>query len=187
MNPATALPTEAAKSKSDVYGDNRFDTYKIGGWCSFPGIKKFQDDVFDPMYPTNDISYRDAVVFRLPEMYLIKAEAELGTGNSGGALTTLNQLRTKRAIAGKDNSLTGAVDINTILDERAIELCGEQQRWFDLKRTKTLVDRVKKYNAQAAANVKEYHYYRPIPQAQLDAVTNLTNTPGTGFWQNSGY
>ncbi|GAB1451344.1 hypothetical protein MASR2M47_14000 [Draconibacterium sp.] len=187
MNPATALPTEAAKSKSDVYGDNRFDTYKIGGWCSFPGIKKFQDDVFDPMYPTNDISYRDAVVFRLPEMYLIKAEAELGTGNSGGALTTLNQLRTKRAIAGKDNSLTGAVDIDTILDERAIELCGEQQRWFDLKRTKTLVDRVKKYNAQAAANVKEYHYYRPIPQAQLDAVTNLTNTPGTGFWQNSGY
>jgi hypothetical protein len=187
MNPAVALPTEAAKPKSDVYGDNRYDSYKIGGWCSFPTIRKYQEDVFDPMYPTHDLSYRDQVVFRLPEMYLIKAEAELGTGNGGAALATLNQLRAKRAIPGKDNSLNGTVDINTILDERAIELCAEQQRWFDLKRTKTLVDRVKKYNAQAAANIKEFHYYRPIPQAQLDAVTNFSDSPGTGFWQNPGY
>ena len=154
--------------------------------CALP-IWKYQDDVFDPMYPTHDLSYRDQVVFRLPEMYLIKAEAELGTGNSGAALATLNQLRAKRAIPGMDNSLTGAVDINTILDERAIELCAEQQRWFDLKRTKTLVDRVKKYNAQAAPNIKDFHYYRPIPQAQLDAVTNFSDSPGTGFWQNAGY
>jgi starch-binding outer membrane protein, SusD/RagB family len=187
MNPAVALPTEAAKPKSDIYADNRYDSYKIGGWCSYPGIKKFLDDVYDPTYPTHDISSRDAVVFRLPEMYLIKAEAELGAGNGGAALATLNQLRAKRAIVGKDNSLNGTVDINTILDERAIELCGEQQRWFDLKRTKTLVDRVKKYNAQASANIKEIHYYRPIPQAQIDAVTNFNNTAGTGFWQNTGY
>lgn len=187
MNPAVALPTEAAKPKSVIYDDNRYDSYKIGGWCSYPGIKKYMEDVFNPMYPTHDLSYRDQVVFRLPEMYLIKAEAELGMGNSGAALATLNLLRAKRAIPGKDNSLTGTVDINTILDERAIELCAEQQRWFDLKRTKTLVDRVKKYNAQAAANIKEFHYYRPIPQAQLDAVTNFSDSQGTGFWQNAGY
>lgn len=187
MDPTVALPTEEGKPISDVYNDNRFDTYKVGGWCSFPGLKKFLDDVFDPSFMTHDISRRDAVVFRLPEMYLIKAEAQLASGNSVGAMTTLNQLRAKRAIEGKNNSLTGTVDINTILDERAIELCGEQQRWFDLKRTRTLVDRVKKYNAQASDNIKDFHYYRPIPQAQLDAVTNLSNSPGTGFWQNPGY
>jgi len=120
------------------------------------------------------------VVFRLAEMYLIKAECELSTG--GDALGTLNTLRAKRAITGKDNSITGTVDINTILDERAIELCGEQQRWFDLKRTHTLVDRVKKYNAQGAANVKATHYLRPIPQVQLDAVSNKAD-----FLQNEGY
>ena len=187
-DPATAKPTEAAKAKSDVYSDNRYNSYKIGGWCSFPSIKKFQDNVYNVTYPTNDISSRDVMVFRLAEMYLIKAEAELKTGSSSAALTTLNQLRAKRAIAGKDNSLSGTVDINTILDERAIEFCGEQQRWFDLKRTHTLIDRVKAYNAQASASIKDIHYYRPIPQAQLDAVTNLTSGPDTkGFWQNTGY
>ena len=160
---------------------------KLEDGVSYPGIKKFLDDVYDPLYPTNDISSRDAIVLRLAEMYLIKAEAELGTGSASAALATLNELRAKRAIAGKDNSLSGTVDINTILDERAIELCGEQQRWFDLKRTKTLVSRVKAYNAQGAASIKDIHYYRPIPQAQLDAVTNKSTTAGTGFWQNDGY
>jgi starch-binding outer membrane protein, SusD/RagB family len=187
-DPATAKPTEAAKAKSDVYGDARFNSYKIGGWCSYPGIKKFLDDVYDPKYPTNDLSFRDFVVLRLAEMYLIKAEAELATSGSGAALATLNVLRAKRAIAGKDNLLKGTVDINTILDERAIELCGEQQRWFDLKRTKTLVSRVKAYNAQASGQIKDIHYYRPIPQAQLDAVTNQTSgADPNGFWQNPGY
>lgn len=181
-DPSKALPTEAAKAVSTVYGDNRYNSYKIGGWCSYPGIKKFLDNVVDTRYLTHDISYRDAVVMRLAEMYLIKAEAELGMGSAGNALTTLNELRTKRAIAGKDNSLTGTVTINTILDERAIELCGEQQRWFDLKRTRTLVERVKAYNAQGAANVDAKHLLRPIPQAQLDAVTNKGE-----FLQNTGY
>jgi hypothetical protein len=184
---AVAKPTEAAKAKSDVYGDGRYNSYKIGGWCSYPGIKKFLDNVYNATYPTHDISSRDAMVIRLAEIYLIKAESELGTGNAGAALTTLNQLRAFRAKPGKDNSLKGTVDLNTILEERAIELCGEQQRWFDLKRTRTLVDRVKKYNAQGAASIKEFHYYRPIPQSQLDAVTNLSSNKGQGFWQNEGY
>lgn len=186
-DPAVAVPTEAAKAKSDVYGDNRYNKYQIGGWCSFPGIKKFLDNVYNPSYPTHDISNRDAIVMRLAEMYLIKAEAQLGTNNAGAALTTINELRAVRAISGKDNSIQGPVTIDTILDERAIELCGEQQRWFDLKRTHKLVDRVKKYNKQAAGNIKDIHFYRPIPQAQMSAVTNLSATEGTGFWQNKGY
>lgn len=187
MNPAVAVPTETAKAVSSIYGDNRYNKYQVGGWCSFPGIKKFLDNVYNPTYPTHDISNRDAMVLRLAEMYLIKAEAELGTGAPNSALATINQLRAVRAIPGKDNSISGPVDIDTILDERAIELCGEQQRWFDLKRTKKLVDRVTKYNKQASANIREFHYYRPIPQTQMSAVTNLSTSPGTGFWQNQGY
>jgi hypothetical protein len=186
-DPAVAVPTEKAKATSDIYGDNRYNKFQVGGWCSFPGIKKFLDNVYNSTYPTHDISNRDVMVLRLVEMYLIKAEAELGTNNTGAALATINQLRTVRAISGKDNSISGPVTIDTILDERAIELCGEQQRWFDLKRTRKLVERVTKYNKQGSANIKDFHYYRPIPNSQMNAVTNLSNSPGTGFWQNSGY
>lgn len=199
-DPALALPTESPKSVSDVYGDDRYNSYKIGGWCSYPGIKKFLDNVYDASYPTHDISDRDAIVFRLAEMYLIKAEAQLALNNNGGALNTINELRAKRAIAGQDNSISGTVDINTILDERAMELCGEQQRWFDLKRTHTLIDRVKEYNAQASGTIKEMHYYRPIPEAQIQGVTNYSNisvssqngvlnysSEDANFWQNPGY
>lgn len=181
-DPAKAKPTEAAVATSAVYNDTRYNSYKIGGWCSYPGIKKFLDNVYDPTYPTHDISKRDAMVIRLAEMYLIKAEAELGLGSATDALNTINSLRDVRAISGQNNRIAGPVTINTILDERAIELCGEQQRWFDLKRTKTLVDRVKAYNAQGAASVKDIHLRRPIPQSQLDAVANKEV-----FKQNDGY
>lgn len=204
-DPATALPTEAALKTSKVYLNSyfttwnkttsqydttwtkdRYNTYKIGGWCSYPGIKKFLDNVYDPTYKTNDISSRDAMVLRLAEMYLIKAECQIYTANGAASMTTINELRAKRAISGKDNTLSGDADIETILEERAIELCGEQQRWFDLKRTKKLVDHVKAYNAQAAKNIKDTHLFRPIPQAQMDAITNET-TDHSGFWQNPGY
>ena len=195
----TAVPTEVAKATSDVYGDNRYNNVNIGGWKSYPGLKKFLDDQYDSRYPTHDISYRDAIVFRLSEMYLIKAECQLATG--GDALGTINELRAARAIEGQDNSISGTVTINTILDERAIELCGEQQRWFDLKRTHTLLDRVKTYNGQGAGNIQTYHYYRPIPEAELEACTNVISTAASqdgngvlqysstaeGMWQNPGY
>lgn len=193
-DPATALPTATAKSVSDVYGDNRYNSVAIGGWESYPGIKKFLDNVYNSSYPTNDISYRDAIVMRLPELYLIKAEAQMMTGNNAGAVETLNILRSKRAISGKDNNFYGTLTIDDLLDERAVEFCGEQMRWFDLKRTGKLYDYILKYNAQASPVIKsdlasKHFLYRPIPQTELDAVQNYTDSIGEAdkFWQNPGY
>ena len=198
-DPKTALPTEGGKAKSDVYGDARYKSEKIEGRRSYPGIKKYLDDQYDVNYPTHDISNRDIMVLRLAEMYLIKAEAELATG--GNALSTINQLRTARAISGKDNTIKGNVDIETILKERALELCGEYQRWFDLKRTHKLIEHVKAYNAQASGNIDVKHYYRPIPLSELESVTNRASisvsqdangvlqytSTQDGMWQNPGY
>ena len=142
-----------------------------------------------------DLGSKDAFIFRLSEMYLIAAEGYMMSGQAGPAIQKMNDLRTARAIAGMDNSLTAtelaqvnAKEIDIILDERARELCGEQQRWFDLKRTGTLIDRVKLYNGAAAPNIQPFHILRPIPQPQMDAVTNKTAGPDPeGFWQNTGY
>ncbi|MDR0575021.1 MAG: RagB/SusD family nutrient uptake outer membrane protein [Tannerella sp.] len=193
-NPATAVPTQAAVPTSATYGDARYNDAKIGGRSSFPGIKKFLEwfntKAADETYLTHDLSYRDAIVFRLAEMYLIKAECQLGQNNSAGALATVNELRNIRAIPGKETeNRRTSLTIDDLLEERAIELCGEQQRWFDLKRTHKLVEYVKARNAQAAPNIKEFHQWRPIPQIQMDACINVVPYPGSegNFWQNEGY
>nr|WP_044655960.1 RagB/SusD family nutrient uptake outer membrane protein [Bacteroides acidifaciens] len=82
-----------------------------------------------------------------------------------------------------------------LLNERTRELCGELQRWEDLARTKTLDNRWHKFNDGATRGIGEFnpskHYYRPIPQAFLDGITNssgsaLTNDEKKAM-QNPGY
>jgi hypothetical protein len=117
-------------------------------------------------------------------MYFIAAEAMLQT-NKQEAVDLMNEFLMKRAIPGKENDMKiteSELTIDFILDERARELCGEQIRWFDLKRTKKLVEYVKLHNMDAKDNIQEYHMLRPIPQNQLDAVTNKDE-----FTQNPGY
>ena len=155
-------------------------------------LKKF-DDLNGSII--RDLGDRDAFVFRLSEMYLIAAEGYMMSGQSGQAITKLNDLRGARAIAGTSNVLSPAEesqvsvkDVGVILDERARELCGEQQRWFDLKRTGKLIERVQAYNGSAKNNIQPFHVLRPIPQPQMDAITNrTTDSDPAGFWQNPGY
>ncbi len=56
------------------------------------------------------------------------------------------------------------------------------QRWLDLVRTRSLVTRVKAWNPEAAANIKEDYMLRPIPQSQIDRTVE-----GPAFQQNKGY
>ena len=78
--------------------------------------------------------------------------------------------------------LPSQVTLDFILDERARELAGEQLRWFDLKRTNKLVERIKALNPDGAQFIQSFHVLRPIPQSQIDAVANKDE-----FTQNPGY
>jgi starch-binding outer membrane protein, SusD/RagB family len=180
---AGTLPTIATTATgNDNYKGNRM----------YIALKKF-DDLTGSII--RDLASRDVFVFRLSEMYLIAAEGYMMAGQSAPAIGKLNDLRIARAIAGQSNVLSPAEEalvtgknINIILDERARELCGEQQRWFDLKRTGKLLERVMLYNGTAKNNIKDFHILRPIPQPQMDAITNKTTDPDpNGFWQNDGY
>jgi hypothetical protein len=118
-------------------------------------------------------------------MYLIAAEAAFRQSKLDVAAANLNQLRERAVVPGKEAEMlvvSSDVDLDFILDERARELYGEMHRWYDLKRTGTLLERVRLYNPPASGNIEEMHLVRPIPQTQLDRVTN----PGD-FQQNPGY
>jgi starch-binding outer membrane protein, SusD/RagB family len=149
-------------------------------YALFPTLKKF----FDPLRP--DMTYengsRDYFVHRLADTYLMLAEASVKLGKQADAVAAINAVRVRAAAPGKTEQMKViSVDMNLIMEERARELAGEQTRWVDLKRWGNLVERVKQYNVDAAANVSDKHYVRPIPQKQVDLSEN------GGFPQNAGY
>ena len=150
----------------------------------FPTLQKF----FDTKRPdrTYEAGSRDYFVFRLADTYLLLAEAQLLLGKRPEALAAINKVRRRAAWAGKETAMEitdAQLSMDFIMEERARELVGEQVRWLDLKRWGKLVERVKLYNPQAAANIKDIHNVRPIPQPQIDR----TDGGGTAFPQNAGY
>ncbi|MFA5329325.1 MAG: RagB/SusD family nutrient uptake outer membrane protein [Prolixibacteraceae bacterium] len=162
------------------------DKLQIGGdsrrlWpCLY---KKFYDDQRVDVNATD--GSRDYFVIRLAEMYLIAAEAAMKQNRNSDAAQYISILRARAVKPGKEAEMAVTADninLNFILEERAKELGGEGFRWYDLKRTGTLIERVKLYNKDAAPNIKEFHLLRPIPQTQIDRVSN----PGD-FLQNPGY
>lgn len=174
---------------------DRDDLYNANGTIKsltdFVPLKKFLD--YNRTVPNSQPGFNDIMVIRLAEMYLIAAEAEFQLGNYTAAATQLNVLRTRAAVKTPINQTaamqttaaavqTGGIDF--ILDERARELCGEQIRWFDLKRTLTgeqFVARIKTANPDITA-VQAFHRLRPVPLVELNALAN-----GAEFGQNPGY
>jgi len=149
----------------------------------FPSLTKFLDP--RRISIQDERGSRDFMVARLAETYLILAEASFRLGNVGEAVNAINVVRRRAALPGQEAGMeitADQVSLDFILDERARELLGEMHRWFDLKRTGTLIDRVKKYNPDGAPNIQDYHRLRPIPSDQLDRVTNKDE-----FKQNEGY
>jgi hypothetical protein len=145
----------------------------------------------------------DQPLMRSSEAYLIAAEAILqgaSNGNVGSAVDYYNRV-VNRAVGGstadadmandpnnlssttaKSYRAVGSVTIEMIMDERARELMGEGLRWYDLKRTGTLISRSKAFNPWIGALnfIKEHHYLRPIPLSEIDLANNAVS-------QNPGY
>ncbi len=167
---------ERAKKKYQVLVPSAYNE------ALFPTLTKF----FDTKRPdlTWEPGSRDYFVFRLADVYLMLAEAQLKAGNVSEATKAINMVRQRAGWPGKKDAMLITdkdMTMDFLIEERARELAGEQTRWLDLKRWGLLVDRVKKYNPQAATNIADKHYVRPIPQTQIDR-----SNAGV-FAQNPGY
>jgi hypothetical protein len=182
-----ATRTSYTSTNSNILVYNRDSIYNTDGTVRdrlhYPTLTKHMDPTRLSFNEAQ--SARDAYVIRFAELYMIAAEAEMYLNKKDSAAYFINQIRTRAAKTGQEDAMliTAAdVTLDFILDERAREFAGEQLRWFDLKRTDKLLDRIQTLNPDAAPNIQPYHIVRPIPQSQLDAVTNRDE-----FTQNEGY
>ena len=130
-------------------------------------------------------SGHNIMLLRLADVILLRAEALNQLGNTGEAITLLNQVRARVELA--PTTATSKADVaKAILDERRLELFMENSRYWDLKRY---------YNDDAAfvqylnsltesdGTSLEYkatlnNIFMPIPQKEMDINEFLKQRPG---------
>lgn len=129
---------------------------------------------YEPTPNTGGDMSNDYAVFRLADIILMKAEAELRNGSAAVALNTINMpiAISIRQRAGLDNFTS--ITLDEILAERARELAWEGWRRNDLIRFGKFNDARDPDKAVSPA----FRRLFPIPKAQLDRNSNLTQNEG---------
>jgi hypothetical protein len=162
-----ASPTGAASTLPAAYeaGDTRMaatisdGTFLIGGAKVPAGvqIKYYQ--------PNGEDNFR---YIRYAEVLLTGAEAKAQLGNAAGALTLLNQVRTRAGLA--PSVAAGSALLDAIAQERRVELALEGHRWFDLIRTG---------KAQQVLGITDPNRLLfPIPLREIQNNPNIKQNPG---------
>ncbi len=146
--------------------------------------------------PKNMKSGADHIFMRLPEMYLIKAEAACRDNNDPEAQTVLNGFMAYRLegydCSGKTGTALGKLttdETGSLLEEiilqRRIELWGEIGRIFDIKRLRQGFVRTEEMGYQQTAlltNLKtndpeSFDWVMTVPQAEIDANSLMVQNP----------
>ncbi|MEI8097891.1 MAG: RagB/SusD family nutrient uptake outer membrane protein [Sediminibacterium sp.] len=169
---------QPAFKKGDLIPASFLTTPGDSAWYIYPNWTKFGTDKhFGGDFVTGYT--KDQYVMRLPETYLLRAEAYLAKGDAASALLDINTVRTRaQAPLAKLSDVT----LDYILDERVRELYGEEYRMLTLMRLGLVYDRVKKYGGDIQkTTVGTKNNLLPIPQGEIDK--NI----GAKLAQNPGY
>jgi starch-binding outer membrane protein, SusD/RagB family len=165
-NPSSPLYGQQVNPNNPSVDTNRFIVPQITKW-----------NQFDPNDAFGFAMIKDIILMRLGETYLLKAEAQFKQNNTAGAAATLNILRAR---ANASPITAGDVTMDFILDERARELIGEENRRMTLMRTGTLVSRVAGRGLKITG-LDAKHLLLPIPKAEIDLNKDAV------LEQNAGY
>ena len=144
----------------DAQGNVQIQPAKLEGDPNGFNVRKFYAGTLSTIWD----SPLNVPILRLADVYLIKAEA----GGADG-LDALNIVRQRAGLPAASNNSQA-----TVLKERRYELAFEMDRWYDLKRTKTLTNNPN----LLAKGIKPFNDLLPIPQVERDVNPNLTQNPG---------
>lgn len=119
------------------------------------------NNVFQP------INYRE---FRLADMLLLLAEVENELGNTGTAVEYINDVRERAGVVLLETDFSQQTLRQQLVHERAVELCGEGKRWYDLLRWGLLEEYISPLHPEFTPG---RHEYLPIPALELSVNPNL--------------
>lgn len=175
-------------------GKNKGDTVRAKNSAEYlnihPMCTKYMDS-WTKATPQDNQSFKDVIIYRLAETYLLGCEAYLHLGNMGKARAYFNKTYTR---AG-NTAWTADITMDDLADEHARELAMEGDRWTFLKREGLLLTNVRKYGGEylvvnnvelscdtvIRTNIKDYNVRWPIPLTQIELM-DVSHFP-----QNEGY
>lgn len=165
-----------------------FPLYKNGikNRFVYPGCTKY-GDIWTKTTPAETRSYKDVILCRLAETYIIGAEAALMKGDQ----TLAKQYFNKTWERAGNTKYIATLTIKDVIDEQARELSFEGDRWYFLKRLGILIPQVRNYagDPEITSSIAgrtnlpaNPHFIRwPIPEAEV------INMGAENFPQNPGY
>jgi len=197
----------AATSYSAVADGQNFLPYYPGASVIFPlttslvsafepGDQRFQNWVASAVFGTNTSYYpfkyknrqpvtptEDQMIFRLAEVYLIRAEAaaHINTATSlTQAIADINSIRTRAQLPNTTADVTSQTAVlNAVMHERQTELfCEWGNRWFDLKRNVTASTSAATVLGAEKTGYSTNAVLYPIPQTQIQLNNLLIQNPG---------
>lgn len=180
------LPSNDLVKAFDAEGDTKRKNASIvfldvsGKWSDihwpqtqYPFINKYRN--------FNEGSNQNYIFIRLADILLLKAEALNELGDQPGAAALVNQIRNRVSLA--NTTASSQADLRLAIEkERRLELAFEGHRWYDLKRTGRAIPvmnvAVGPNDVNLGYNLTEARLVWPIPQAELDKNSKLTQNDG---------
>ena len=151
---------------------------KVGATSVTPFIYKYRDAQW--VSGTNN-SRMNWIVIRYADVLLMQSEAMNNlTPTDPTKFTGINLVRTRAGMTSPTqqysftNVPSQSAFVDTLVAERARELCVEGHRRWDLIR----LGRYKQIEASIGFTLQDYQFLLPIPQTELDANKNLKQNPG---------
>lgn len=125
--------------------------------------------------------YKNHIVLRVSEMYLIRAEANLRLDRKEAVASDINSLRARAYGHDKPVSWKTSEDLESLVaEERMRELYAEGHRLWDITRLHKNLQRT----SDSSANILElsypdYRFVLPIPSVELEANKNMIPNPSS--------
>lgn len=170
----------AFEKEGDVVRRDQTIVYDACNWSNY-----YPANHYPFMYKCRS-AYNSVIKLRGADIQLLKAEALAHKGDLAGAADLVNEIRARVNLPALDIAKTGSEDamLNSILNERRLELALEGQRLFDLIRFGKLLEIMNTIDSRDEGRIRQArpfvpeHRLMPIPQTALDKNANLVQNPG---------